>query len=141
MNLGEIGKRFPPPARSHRRVTRRNRDQALNVITPDCKQMDKDLPNVLNFFRNDLISMNKSKLKKNADLLNETLNEHCHHGIFTQWFLPARDVAESKIYKPPPVKCKRKPPSNICKIFLATKRLSLLIYLGYFMISLSVLIF
>ena len=135
MNLREIGRRFPPPAKNHLR------DQALNVIIPDCKQMDRDLPNVLNFFRNDLMSMNKSKLKKNADLLNETLNEQCHHGKFTQWLLPARNVVESKIYKPPPVKCKRNPPSNICKIFLVTKRQILLIYQGYFMISLSVLIF
>ena len=59
------------------------------------------------------MSTNKSTLKKSADLLNETLNEHCHHDRFSQWFLPALYVIESKIYKGPPVKHKGKPLFNM----------------------------
>ena len=55
------------------------------------------------------MSINKLKLKKTADLLNETLNGYCHHNRFSHCFLAAPDVIESKIYKRPPVKHKRKP--------------------------------
>ena len=65
--------------------------------------------------------MNKSNLKKTADHLSETLNEYCHHHRFFQWILAVLDVIKSKIYKPPPVKHKRKSPFNICKIFFDNK--------------------
>ena len=86
-----------------------------------CKKLDSYLPNVLSFSLIHLMSMNKSKLMKTADLLDGSLNEHCCHDTFSQGFLAALDVIESKIYKPPPVNHKRKPPSNICKIFFDNK--------------------
>ena len=80
-----VGKWFPPLARNHPRVTRGNCHQDLNVITTEyffklfCKNLGSDLPNVFNFSHIHLMSMNKSKLMKSADLLNENLNEHCFH--------------------------------------------------------------
>ena len=54
------------------------------------------------------MAMNKSKLKNVVDILNDNLNEHCYHDIFFQWILAALDVMESKIYKPPLAKNKRR---------------------------------
>ena len=87
-----VGKCFPPLGRSHPLVTSGNCLQAPSVITPKhflklfCKNLDSDLPNVLNFSRIHLIFTNKSKLKNTADFLNGTFNEHCHHDRFSQWF-------------------------------------------------------
>lgn len=59
---------------------------ALNVMIPEhflkllCKMLNYDLQNALNFLR--IMSINKLKLKKTVDLLNETLNEHCRHYRF-----------------------------------------------------------
>ena len=86
-----------------------------------CKKLESDLPNVLNLSLVHLMPMHKSILKKTADLLNEALNEHCHHDEFSQWFSAILDVIESKVYKPPPVKSKHKSPSNLCKIFFDNK--------------------
>ena len=55
-----------------------NKRKSLSIL--DC-----DLPIVLNFSCIILMSL-KSKLKKTADLLNETLNEHCHQNSFLQGF-------------------------------------------------------
>ena len=67
------------------------------------------------------MSMNKSKLNKTADLLNETLNEHCYHDAFSHLFWAALDVIESKINKQPLAKHKHKPASYTCKIFFDNK--------------------
>lgn len=82
-----------------------------------CKKLEIDLLNVLNLSRVHLIPMHKSILKKTVGLLNGALNEHFHHDEFSQWFSAILDVIESKVYEPPPVKSKRKSPSNLCKIF------------------------
>ena len=77
------------------------------------------------------MSMNKSKLNKTADLLNETLNEHCYHDAFSHLFWAALDVIESKINKQPLAKHKHKHHLTHAKSFLITKQLSLLIYQSY----------
>ena len=73
------------------------------------------------------MSMNESKLNKTTDLSYRNLNEHCYHGRYSRWMLAFLDVIGSKIYKQPPVKHKRKPPSYICKICFDSKIVELLI--------------
>lgn len=65
--------------------------------------------------------MHKSILKKTADLLNEALNEHCHHDEFCQWFSAILDVIESKVYEPPPKKANANHHLIYAKYFLITK--------------------
>ena len=81
------------------------KSQTTNIKKPEyflklfCEKFCCVLSNMLKFFLIHLMSINKLKLKKTADLLNETLNGYCHHNRFSHCFLAAPDVIESKIYK------------------------------------------
>ena len=85
-----VGKRFLPLARNHPCIMSGNHHQFINVITPlhfwklFCEKLNSDLSKILKSFSIHLMSMNKSKIRKNTDLLIGALNEHCHHARFSQ---------------------------------------------------------
>ena len=91
-------------------------------IKSECEKMRTRITLNTDTFHAILVYMNKSKLMKNADLLNETLNEHCCHNRFFQWLLAVLvDVIGSKTYKPPPAKPKHKSLFATWKIFFKNK--------------------
>ena len=119
-----IGNKFPSLSRNHQRVGRGSHKNKI-VTNPNTfvkkftSYLKHDLSNVINFARVSLLAMNKTNLKKTAVLLNELINKG--NNVKLQWTLAALDIIESKIYKPPINKPKRKPPSNICKIHFDNK--------------------
>ena len=98
-----VVKWFLPLARNHPCIMSGNHHQSINVTTPlhfwklSCEKLDSDLSKILKSFCIYLMSMNKSKIRKNTDLLNGALNEHFHHGRFSQWYISALDLVEYKI--------------------------------------------
>ena len=49
-----------------------------------------------------------------------------------QWYLMVIDALESKLYREPPVKHKKKPPANICKVYFSNKAVELVSLLSIF---------
>ena len=122
---GLIGKKFPPLSRKHQRFARgshntKNNCNPKEFVKKFLHNLKHDLPNILNFSRVSLLSMNKSSLKQIVIVLNEQMNNKDNENKL-QWITAALDIIESKIYKAPPVKPKRKPPNNLCKVLFDNK--------------------
>ena len=125
-----IGSLFPPLKRSaphcirgqnRKGMNRFNADNLLHILQ---FQLDNNLPNAMNNLRILLSSMKKSELKILSDKLNDHVSSQRDDNFsFSQWYLAALDFIESKLFKPVPVKPKRKKPENVCKIYFHNKAL------------------
>ena len=127
-----IGKKFPPLSRNFSRVGRGSSRKGTPDLQPQsfCSEfssmLDNDIKNVPNFIRTSLSSLKKSSLRIIHDMLNTELNYLPSNFQFSQYYLLALDVIESKIYKDPPTKQKKKAPENVCKIFFINKGVELI---------------
>ena len=102
-------------------MNRFNADNLLHILQ---FQLDNNLPNAMNNLRILLSSMKKSELKILSDKLNDHVSSQRDNNFsFSQWYLAALDFIESKLFKPVPVKPKRKKPENVCKIYFHNKAL------------------
>ena len=127
-----VGTRFPPLARVHPRLSRGEAHCKINYnITPlslfnkFSAILNDNISETSNFMRISLMSMKKSHLKSFADILYDEIAKSTFNQNYLQWHLTAIDIIESKIYKPP-VKFKRKAPSNICKIVFENKGIEMI---------------
>ena len=126
-----VGTKFPALPRKHDRMSRGlahkfNRSLSPNEFISKFKyHLQNKLPETPNFSRTQLLSMKKSNLKKTVALLNDNLN-NTNNSVYSQWYLMAMDIIDSKIFKPPPVIKKKTPPKNICKIFFDNKAVELI---------------
>ena len=84
------------------------------------KHLSHNLSDVPNFSRVPLLAMNKFNLKNTDVLLQDNLND-ASNSIYCQWYSMALDITESKRFKPPKSKAKRKAPTNVCKITFLNK--------------------
>ncbi len=103
-----VGKLFPAlpraRARSVRQFHNRNRQRPVNYgiflqqLGLWCRN---DLKNAAFLIRTSLVSMNKRHLKQIADYISDNLANHTNEFLYTQWYLMALDIIETKLYKPP----------------------------------------
>ena len=112
---GGIGRPFPSLPRAHSRPSIRSVSKNTKLLDHDlfltkfrhllCNQ----LRSVAHFLRVSLFSMRKADLNKIAQRINEMLLEdECV--LFNTWYRMALDIIETRIYKPPPEKKKKKIP-------------------------------
>ena len=102
-----VGKKFPPlPKKSNtplRRTRNYHRQRPLNY-TMYVRQMnswlDQDLQHAAYNIRISLDHLNKKHLKKLADFLSDFLLEQDEHFLYTQLYLMALDMIETKLFKP-----------------------------------------
>ena len=121
-----VGAKFPPLPRKNERISRGlvhkfNTSPSPNeFITKFKHHLHNKLPETPNFSRTNLLSMKKCNLRKTAALLSDNLN-NANNAMYSQWYLMALDIIDSKILKPPPVNKKKAPPKNVCKVFFDNK--------------------
>ena len=70
--------------------------------------------------------MKKSSLRNLHEHLNIELNNKPSDFEFTQYYLLALDIIETKLYTKPPIIKKRPPPENICSIYFDNKDVELI---------------
>ena len=70
--------------------------------------------------------LNKISLKVVADVLRVLLNLPGKTYKYMQWYLMDIDVIESKLYREPPVRQKRRSPENICEVLISNKAVELI---------------
>ena len=122
-----VARRFRPLPRKHKRINRGKSHKGFNSMKPK-DFVDKfkialisDISGVPNFVRISLSNMKKANMRTTHQLLNDLLSLDHSFLIYEQYFLQCLDIIESKLYKPKPVKPKRKPPDNVCNIFFDNK--------------------
>ena len=122
-----VALRFKSLPRKNKRIGRGRSHNGTNTMTPSdfinkFKQyLNDDITSLPNFIRISLFSMKKSSLKTVHQLLSDMLSQDSSLSTFEQYFLQSFDIIESKLYKPKPLKSKRKPPENVCNIFFDNK--------------------
>lgn len=127
-----VATKFPSLSRKNVRVKRGVARHGNNDMTPDRfitefkKKLHHSLKDVANFIRVSLSSMKKSYLKSVFDTLDTEFNSVPSDFSYTQWYMVVFDFIESKLYKPPKQKPKRKVPENICSIFFDNKSVEMI---------------
>ena len=95
------------------------------------KTNTKDAPSFISI---SISSIKKSYLKITHELLSTKLCDNPPDFMLSIYYHQARDLIESKIYKPLPPKPKKKSPQNVCSIFFENKGVEFInIYNLYFM--------
>ena len=84
-------------------------------------KLQKDITNAPNFIRVALFSMHKKQLKELANKFRDLLEDKGDDYMCLQWCLMAIDIINTRLYKPPPVKPKRKPPKFSIRIPFTSK--------------------
>ena len=127
-NDGIIGKKFPKLPRSTIRIGGQgssktdyssfNHQQFLDTLV---EKLQKDIRNAPNFIRIALYSMHKKPLKELANKFRELLENQGDDFMCIQWCMMAIDIINTRLYKPPTVKVKRKPPRHRIRLPFTSK--------------------
>ena len=131
-NSTRIGSKFPKLKRSFQRISRgfnrkgKSRLNHLEFLSKLDNILKENLKESLNFIRMSLYSMKKVELKHLGDHLNELLANKPYDFPFVQLYSAALDIIDCRIYKKPPPKPKRAPPSNILHINFRNKGIEML---------------
>ena len=89
-------------------------------------ELFNNLPNAMNFLRIKIAFLNKRSLKEVANAMYDRLNLLGKTYKYSQWYHMVIDSIESKLYKEPPAKPKRKAPDNICQVYFSSKAIELI---------------
>ena len=128
-NDGIIGKKFPKLPRIAMRVGTNQVNSKPDYSTFDHQQfldtlvdkLQKDITNAPNFIRVALFSMHKKQLKELANKFRDLLEQKGDDYMCLQWCLMAIDIINTRLYKPPPIKRKRKPSKYSIRIPFTSK--------------------
>ena len=127
-----VGSLFPPLPRLHQRVSRGKFHKRVSILLPDKfisnlnDYLINDLPATMNFIRVSLSSMKKTNLKDVYGKISTLLSEATQNTGFNQWYHAILDIIETNIYTDPPVKRKKPPPNNVCKVLFHNKGVELI---------------
>ena len=127
-----VGKRFPPLKRTFPRENRGSLRKGNHSLTPNMfydnlqNMFHRDIKKVPNFIRTSLTNMKKSSLRSIHEKLNMELNNKPSDFDFTQYYLLALDIIETKLYTKPPSIKKKPAPENVCTIFFDNKGIELI---------------
>ena len=129
-NYDIVGKNFPKLPRLSER-TCESRHRKNNFSSFDCKQflenfsnqLNNSIRNAANYIRVVLSSMKKKHMKELACHFREILEGEGDDYSSLQWYMIALDIIETRLYKPPPEKPKRKPSKYRMNINFANKAL------------------
>ena len=127
-----VGSKFPNLGRKHARLKRGVLRKGTNNLTPnkfvtDFKNhLDNCIEDTSNFIRVSLSSMKKSGLREVFNVLDTEYSTLPSSFPHAQWYLLIFDAIESKLYKPPKNKSKKKAPENICSIFFDNKAVEMI---------------
>ena len=117
---GIIGKKFPKLPRVNNRVATTQGNNKIDYSSFDHQQFSNSLieklqqyiKNAPYFIRVALFSMHKKQLIELANKFRELLENQGEDYMCIQWCLMAIDIINTRLFKPQPVKPKRKPPKH-----------------------------
>ena len=127
-----VANKFPSLPRKYIRANRGTLHKCISKFLPN--EFISELSDILessiiyapNFIRVSLYSMKKRDLKIFHQLLNAKLSNEFSDFLFSKYLHQCVDIIESKLYKPFALKLKKKPPENICNIFIDNKGVELI---------------